>query len=427
MNIQLSSLICLLAVSSGLSVQAQSQNEPIRVRAVRVDQEQVLRSVTQPASIEPWYRTEIRAKLSAYVSEVKADIGTVVHPGDVLAVLDAPEMNTRMAIIEARIERLLAEEGRARSGVTVATANLESAAAAVRQAKAQVAGNDAAVKAAQADLNRISDLVNRGSLEARNQDIAMRTVESATAGRTASEAAIQAAEAGITVARAKIEAAEAELKVAQTETQIARTELQELQVMMKYLTLTAPFSGVVTSRSINPGDLVATGNAGGKPLFEVIQLNKVRCRIDIPERDAAFVRPGDEVSLTLPSFPDEKFTAKVSRAGQSLNEQTRTMQIEADIDNPKGRLLPGMFGQATVTMGGTKTVSSLPSRAVRFDEKGAAFVYVIRDNDTVAVTPVTVLADNGQIVQLDGLAPGLLVVDAHLKRFADGQQVQAME
>lgn len=408
-------------------VSGQSTGDAVRVQAVLVAQEQTVRSITQPASIEPWYRAEIRSRVTAYVTDVKADIGTVVNRGDVLATLDAPEMVAEIATIEARIDRLLAEEERAKAETNVAKANVQSAAAILEQAKAQLAMDDAAVKAAGAELERISDLVRRKVSEPRLQDEATQRSEAAAAGRSASESAIRSAEAGLSVANSRTAAAAAALKVAQAETQIARMQLKELQAEMDYLKLQAPFDGVITHRQISPGDLVAAGRVDGEPLFEIIQLQKVRCRIDIPERDAAFVRPGDAVSLSLPAFADENFEIRVSRTAQTLNSDTRTMRIEADIDNKDARLLPGMFGQATVSLGTPVTAGVLPSRAVRFDSKGQAFVYVIRPDETVAVTSVAVVSDNGQTISLTGLTAGQRVIDAHLKRFIDGQKVQVVD
>ncbi len=407
----------------------QNADPAVRVRAVAVTQQSVSRVTTQPANIEPFYRAEIRARVSGYVREVKADIGDVVKQGDLLAAIDAPEMQKQAEVIKARIQRLKAEEVRAAAGIEVAVANIKAAEAGHKQAEADVAKEDAAFKGASAEFERMRDLVGRGASEPRLLDEAMQRRESAAASRAAAVSAITEAEAAVIVAGARHTAAKADLTVAQAETQIAEAQLQELELMTRYLTLGAPFDGIVTQRSVNPGDLVATGSgsSGAEPLFVVSQLDKVRCRVDIPERDAAFVRRGDALTLKFPSFSGEEIQTTVSRTSQSLNRETRTMLIEADIPNPDGKFLPGMFGQATLTMNTPATASLLPARAVRFDAKGAAFVYVIRPDDTVIVTNVSVVSDDGQVLQLNGLENGQRVIDAHLQRFVDGQHVQVLK
>ena len=407
---------------------AESDDVSPRVRVVTVTQQQVSRTVTQPASIEPWYQAEIRARVQGYVTDVSADIGDVVQQGQTLAVLAAPELLKQAEITQARIRRMQAEELRAKAGKDVAVANIEAAEASYKQSQSQVAMDDALFKAANAEFERFRDLVSRGASEPRMLDEATRRRESAAASRQSSLSAITSAQASVLVAKARLAAAEADTTVAAAETQIANSELQELNVMISYLTLKAPFDGVVTHRSLNPGDLVAAGNGSdsAEPLFVVSQLNKVRCRVDIPERDAAFVRPGDALTVSLPSFASEQVETTIARTSQSLNRETRTMLIEADIPNPDGKYLPGMFGQATLTMNTPAAASLLPARSVRFDEKGNAFVYVIRPDQTVAVTNVQILSDDGRMLQVAGLEKDQRVMDAHLQRFTDGQKVEIL-
>lgn len=419
-------------ISGCLSGFAQSalpvQESAVKVRVVAVTQQQMTRTTTQPASIEPFYRAEIRSRLSGYVQQVNADIGDVVKQGDTLATLDVPEMQKKQEILQSQILRLQAEEVRAKAGIDVAVANIQSAEASRKQAEAQVAMQDAAFKAATSEFERIGDLVSRGSAEPRVLDEATQRRESASANRTAAMSAITSADAAIAVAHSQKSAAEANLKVAQAETQIARGEMQELEVMIAYQALKAPFDGIVTGRTVDPGDHVPDGNGATsrEPLFVIDQIDKVRCRIQIPERDAAFVRRGDVISLTLPAFSGEQFQATVSRTSQTLSLETRTMLIEADIQNSEGKLLPGMFGQATLTMSTPTTASLLPARSVRFDAKGSAFVYVVRPDDTVEVTSVSVVSDDGHTLHIAGLQKDQRVVDAHLQRFTNGQRVQIL-
>jgi len=153
-----------------------------------------------------------------------------------------------------------------------------------------------------------------------------------------------------------------------------------------------------------------------------------RVHIPIPEADAALVSEGDTVTLSFPSFSaEEPITHPVTRLSRELDPSTRTMLVEVEVDNVTGKLLPGMFGQATISLSNKIAANMLPARAVRFDESGEAYVYVVGENDKVSVVNVTTGIDDGHSIQiLTGLQSGQQVVDAHLKRFTDEQKVTVL-
>jgi HlyD family secretion protein len=103
------------------------------------------------------------------------------------------------------------------------------------------------------------------------------------------------------------------------------------------------------------------------------------------------------------------------------------MTVEADLPNPDGKLIPGMFGQASIKIASQVAANMLPSRAVRFSETGQAFVYVVSPDETISIANVTMGSDNGNSIEiLAGVQPGERVVDAHLKRFTAGQKVTVL-
>ncbi|MCA9046097.1 MAG: efflux RND transporter periplasmic adaptor subunit, partial [Planctomycetaceae bacterium] len=192
-------------------------------------------------------------------------------------------------------------------------------------------------------------------------------------------------------------------------------------------TLTAPFDGVVTARAVNPGDLVRESSevGAGEPLFVVSQVSKVRIHVAVPEADAAYVSTGDTVTLRFPSFPgEEPLLAVVTRFTGDLDPSTRTMLIETEVENTDRKLLPGMFGEASINLNTKVAANMLPARAVRFSETGEAYVYVVSDDETVTVTPVTTGFDSGDRIEVrSGVESGQRVIDGHLKRFETGQKV----
>lgn len=402
-----------------------------RVKTVAVVATEVQRTTTQPASVCAYYRAEVRPQSSGYVGELRADLGDLVETGTVLAMIEVPELEKQRQVIDSQIRRMLAVEQQAMAGIDLARARVTACEALLAEAKSQMAGAEAALAGAEAEFNRTQDLVSRGALQSRMLDEARMKRDTESARKIATGSSIDSAQAEVAVARAQAAAAEAELAAAATETEIARRQLEEIDVLIGFATIRAPFSGIVTERNIELGDLVHSGNAGSaaEPMFVVSQVDRVRVRIPVPEADAPLVMPGDTVTLTFPSFAAEApIVGTISRRSGSLEPTTRTMMVEVDLDNADGKLLPGMFGQASVQIASKVAANTLPSQAIRFDESGEAFVYIVSDESTVSVAKVETGLDDGNTIQvLSGLVEGQRVIGSHLKRFTDGQTVAVME
>lgn len=124
----------------------------------------------------------------------------------------------------------------------------------------------------------------------------------------------------------------------------ARENLSALQEQKNYLTVLAPFEGVITTRNLHTGAFViAGGNNGAVPIFRLEKLKTLRLVVAIPEAYVDGVKEGNEISFAVPAFPDRTFTAKISRISHSLDLRTRTEMIELDVDNSARTLLPGMY------------------------------------------------------------------------------------
>ncbi len=390
-------------------------------------QEEIQRTTLQPATVHAYHRTEIRTKVTGYVKELKVDIGDHVAVGDPLLLIDVPELMKQRQTMEARVRVAEAEEERAKAEIQLATANVQSATARLAQANSEMNRTDASLAAVEAEFARTNDLVERQSLATRMLDEVRKKRDSELAAKQAVASAIVSAEADVTVSQAKLASAQADLDVAKSNTAISHSQLEELNVLVDYATIRAPFAGVINSRSVDIGDLVLAEGQGSKgpSLFSLSQTNKVRIQTPVPEAEAVMINPGDSMIVSIPSFAEEEaIQTKVTRVSGSLDPSTRTMLVEAEVDNPNMKLIPGMFGQASITIEAKVASSVLPARAVRFDETGNAFVYAISNEETIEVIPVTTGIDNGQTIEItSGIQPGQRVVDAHLKRFTTGQRV----
>jgi multidrug resistance efflux pump len=169
-----------------------------------------------------------------------------------------------------------------------------------------------------------------------------------------SKAAMAAAGAGVgeakvAAAQADIEAAQANRDVAAAQVEVAQAAVEEVETMLAYTRITAPFDGVVTRRMVNVGELVqGSATTRGLPLFTLQQVETVRVFCDVPELQAAGVAVGDRADVKIYGLDGQVITAKVTRMATALNPATRTMRAEIDLPNPTETLRPGMYVQVSL-------------------------------------------------------------------------------
>jgi len=296
---------------------SESAERLVRVKTVSVVQKEVTKSTKQPATIVPYYETQIRSKVEGYVSAVNVDMGDVVKAGQSLARIDVPEMQSQRDAALAQVALLQAKEKEASAGVALAKATVQAAKARLEQSRSQLLEKEALFAAADAEFNRTQELVRRGSLQERLLDEATKNRESAKASQAAVLSSVQSAEAEVGVSEAKQLGTAALLESAVAETQVARKQLEELEVMLGYSNITAPFDGVISARHANLGDLI--GDSSNESLFILEQTNLVRVQIAIPAVQAPFVQVGDKLALELPSSASEPpFEAYVPRLSARL-------------------------------------------------------------------------------------------------------------
>jgi HlyD family secretion protein len=389
-------------------------------------------TTTQPATVHAYHQAQIYAKVSGYLDVLNVDIGQEVTKDETLGVISVPEMLKSREKQEADIRRLVAEEGKAAAGIKLATAQVASANAALDRAKADISTAVSILTADKSEFDRVTDLVNQKAVAARLLDEAKQKYESSQSAKASADAALQSATAAVTVAQEQEAVAKAEETAAKAETDVARSQLGEIDAMINYATLKAPFAGVVTQRHVDPGDLVrniqTAPESSRKPLFEVSQVDRVRVRISIAENEAPLAGENDAVSLRLRALPDRPFDGVIKRAAGRLDEGTRTMLVEMELKNEEGLLLPGMYGEATISLEETANALVLPATAVQFDETGNSSVYVVGADDSISVVAVTTGHDDGKQIQiLSGLDASARVVDGKLGRLKDGDKVKTVD
>lgn len=204
-----------------------------------------------------------------------------------------------------------------------------------------------------------------------------------------------------------------------TKAQLDAAKAQYANVL-ENTTLTAPMSGVVTARNLDPGDMAA-----GTPVLTIGQISpRVKVLINVSEIDRKSVSAGMPVTVTLDAFPDEVFTANISRIYPQVDPATRTFQAEVQINNPEERIFPGMFARVNLTHGAAEHVV-VPDRAiVKQPGSGNRYVFVYK-NGAVSYNKVEIgrrLDDAYEL--LSGVENGDTVVIAGQSRLIDQARVQ---
>jgi RND family efflux transporter MFP subunit len=181
--------------------------------------------------------------------------------------------------------------------------------------------------------------------------------------------------------------------------QSAQANVHRLQRLQEFERVYAPFDGVITARDTDIGALVQNGNSPGqKDLFRLAAIDKLRVYISVPEVYAAAARSGDPVTLTLDAFPGETFAGTIVRNSNSIDLTSRTLNVEVDVDNPTGRLLPGAYAFVHLKIPGAAGAVTVPTNTLLFRAEGLR-VAVVRDGE-VKLVPITIGHDYGSTVEV---------------------------
>ena len=205
--------------------------------------------------------------------------------------------------------------------------------------------------------------------------------------------------------------------------EIARASLEQSETMLRYATIIAPFSGVVTQRFVDPGALIQAGASSGAPMLTVMDFSTVRLQIAVPELEASRVAVGQPVEVSTEGLPGRKFEGRITRFSYALDPATRTMLAEARMPNPQLLLRPGMLVTARIGIEKRERANLVPVDAVVM-EKTNAFVFLLKEGKAVK-QPVKVGFREGANAEiLEGVAADDQVILAGGRPLSDGQVVQ---
>ena len=318
-----------------------------------------------PGNVQAITEAPILARAEGYLIKRYADIGDRVKAGQLLAQIDAPDLDQQ---------------------VDQAKATLEQTNASLIQAQANLEQNKANEYLSEVTKKRNDTLVGRGVLSKQEGD-------QSDASFKAQFANVHAGEASVSAAQQNVHAAQANLN-----------RLLELQ---GYKMVRAPFAGVITVRNIDTGTLI---NSGSTMLFRVAQFDVLRIFINTPQSAYGSLHVGDSADVAVQELPGRKFVGKISRLAGSLDTNTRTLLTEVQVRNPDGVLLPGMYATVKMSVTRTKPPLLIPGDAVV--TRASAITAAVIDADHVAhFRPIQLGRDYGLDVEvLGGLEAGQMIV-----------------
>jgi multidrug efflux pump subunit AcrA (membrane-fusion protein) len=329
-----------------------------------------------PGDITPLTEASIYARSSGYVRRRLVDIGDHVRAGQLLAVIEAPDLDQQVA--QARAAVAQAEQQHA-------------------QAQAQLEQGKAQLELARVTRDRYVTLVGKGALSRQDGDQQETNYQTAQAIVGAYAASVHAAEENVRAARAS---------------------LDRLIALQGYEQVTAPFAGIVTARLVDQGYFIsagggssgpapmglggsapgATAGASGGELFRVAQIGTLRILINVPQTDAAGIHRGQDADVLLAEFPGRVFTGHVTRTANSLDINTRTLLTEVQVQNPQSTLLPGMFAQVRLRSQRANPPVLIPGDAVIAGQEGLS-VAILRDSK-IHIVRIEEGRDNGTQVEV---------------------------
>jgi RND family efflux transporter MFP subunit len=366
--------VAALAAACGKAEPARTSPEaaptgPRVVEVARVVEQPLDVDLSLPGELTPYQSVAIYARVSGFVKAVQVDRGSRVRAGDVLAVLDAPE--------------LIAQRSEAQSKLQAAEAQL-------------------AVARARAD-------ADRGTFEKLK-------AASATPGVVAGNDVLVAGKAA--------DASQGQVVSAEQTVEAARQALNALRDIEGYLRVTAPFSGVVTERSVHPGALVGPTSGAGAPMFTVLENDRLRLVVPVPEAYTSGLKTGTAIPFAVAAYPGQTFSGTVARISQAVNVTTRTMAVELDVHNARGQLTPGTYAAVRWPVRRQEPSLFVPGSSVA-TTTDRTFVIRVRDGKTEWVDVRTGLTAGALVEVFGDLKVGDEVAARGTDELRPGTAVQA--
>ena len=372
MRNQLFASALLLAALNGCENRSTKPTQaaaPPEIETIAVASRQLDLRVSLPAQLLPYESVDIYPKVTGFLDSIRVDVGSRVTQGEELMRLSAPELVAQRSQGEAAVHA-------AESQLTTAQAKLASD---------------------QGTYLHLSSAAKTPGVVAQND--------------------VMVAEQTVAADKGTVSAAEHNLGA-------AKDALRSVAQMESYLTIKAPFSGIVTARNLHPGALTgpASGQAGSQPIVRIVDTARLRLVVPIPEAEVGEIKEQEPVSFTVPSYPGEIFRAPIARIAHDVDVNTRTMHVELDVRNKDSKLAPGSFVTVSWPVRRHAPTLFVPATAVTGDQQHT-FVIRVRDNKAEWIDVQTGQSANGETEVFGDLHAGDQVIRIASDSIRNGQNV----
>ncbi len=380
-----------------------------KVQVMKVEPPPAGNDLQIPGTTLAYTEAAVYARASGYISRRLVDIGDHVHEGQLLATIDAPDLDKQVAQAVSTLD----------------------------QSRSSLAQMEAQLHLQSLNNERYKVLVAKGVLSRQQGD---------------------QQEADFRVADANVQAA-------QNTVQANRDNLERLRVLQQYERVTAPFTGIITARNVDVGDLINASGSGGSPspassgssalgsagnnsgssgtlssnvapatggsqggaMFSMASIDPLRIFVSVPEAYAGLVHIGSRANLSFQELPQEQYSGRVTRTSASIDANTRTLLVEVQVRNPRRQLMPGMYTVVNFVQLSARPPLTVPGEAIVVRD-GQNMLAVLGDNNTIHFQAIQIGRDYGsQTEVVGGLKPGQLIVTIINDQVRNGVKVEPQQ
>jgi len=378
------------ACSKNQKVEARTDKPPEAptVAVAKATVEDMSHQLVLTAEFKPFQEVDLMAKVAGYVKSISVDVGDRVRQGQLLAVLEIPEMADDLARGKAAVDRAQAE---------------------VARAKDELQRAESVHQMAHLSYSRLADVAKQ------------------KAGLVAQQE-VDDVHSKDLVAEAQVNAAKSSLSAAEEQVRVNAAELKRVQTMLDYTHVTAPFAGVVTKRYADTGSMLQAGTSSSTQVMPLVRLSEnslLRLIVPVPESAVPTVHIGQTVEVRVPTL-ERSFAGRVARFSEKVSASTRTMDTEVDVPNPTLILIPGMYAEVNLTLENHPRALVVPVQALDVGgDESTGQVAVVTPERRIEIRAVQLGLQTANSVEIrSGLNEGDLVVVGSRAGLKAGQDVQ---
>jgi HlyD family secretion protein len=351
---------------------AQSRGNAPRYRLAAVERGPLVATVSASGNLNAVTTVQVGSQISGQIKELLVDFNSVVRKDQVIARIDPETFEAKVGQARAELESARAVVMNQQAQIERARADVENAKAALVEAQAQTAKARVAVLDARRDFDRKTELYRRELIAKSEMDTSQATFDSAGAQVDSLRAKEQALAAAIKSSEAQLRVAEATLESTRAQVKQKEAALVQAQVDLDRTVIRAPVNGVVVSRAVDVGQTVAA-SLQAPTLFTIAQdLTKMQVETSVDEADIGRIKVEDRATFTVDAFPGETFAGTVTqiRKAAQVVQNVVTYTVVIGVDNPGGRLLPGMTANVKLVVAEKPSVLKISNAALRFRPAG---------------------------------------------------------